>query len=265
MAGADGQNLDLAQILATLASLPKPEDASNQTQHQPDSTQPQTVQQQQQYTLNNLPYPKPQRSFNERDQQRDPRLSGRTAPPTHPPQHRTSTPTIESATITEWKHGLRCINKIAAQNPNFVGLVQKLMKDQERNVKDWGAGRERLIKEQKLKREGEKTHRAALSLPGILSNTAPLRTPEREKEELSQYDQKVYRACRAMVDSQFAKLKNLGVPFFCIRPDLVLSDDAGVPDEKADATQETVKKITKKELLELQRKMLNHLMEMYGD
>jgi hypothetical protein len=172
---------------------------------------------------------------------------------------------IDPATITSWKHGLRCVNKIAAQNPNFIGTVQKLMKDQERHVKEWESARQRLIEDHKVKRENEKTYRQALSLPGVLENTAPLRTPEREKEELEQYDKKVYKACRLMVESQSAQLKGLGVPFFGVRAELVLPDDSEQMEQDALSGQEASKSITKKEMLQLQRKMLNHLMELYGD
>jgi len=139
------------------------------------------------------------------------------------------------------------------------------MKDQERHVKEWESARKRLIDDQKVKRESEKTHRAALSLPGVLENTAPLRTPEREKEELTQYDKKVYKACRLMVESQSAQLKGLGVPFFGVRAELVVEDGGERTEGEALSGQEASKKITKGEVLELQRKMLNHLMELYGD
>ena len=139
------------------------------------------------------------------------------------------------------------------------------MKDQERHVKEWESARKRLIDDQKVKRENEKTHRAALSLPGVLENTAPLRTPEREKEELAQYDKKVYKACRLMVESQSAQLKGLGVPFFGVRPELVVEDGGKRTEDGGLSGQEASKKITKGEVLELQRKMLNHLMELYGD
>jgi hypothetical protein len=90
-------------------------------------------------------------------------------------------------------------------------------------------------------------------------------TPEREKEELEQYDAKVYRACKAMVDSQSSSLKVLGVPFFGVKPYLVLGSSYD-PTEVSDAQPTPAGgKITKDQLLELQRKMLNHLMELYGD
>ncbi|KAL1610326.1 hypothetical protein SLS60_001992 [Paraconiothyrium brasiliense] len=172
----------------------------------------------------------------------------------------TSNPAIDPAAITEWKHGLRCVNKIATQNLAFVPAIQKLMAEQARNVKDWESGRQRLIEEQAVKRENEKTHLAVLSLPGIGEKIAPLRTDVVEKEELEQYDKKVYRACQRMVEGQSAVLNGLGVPFFGLRPEYLRADGS----EEGDGGEET-KRVTEGELLELQRKMLNHLMEMYGD
>jgi hypothetical protein len=267
MAGnEDVQNLDLEQILRTLASLPKTESTQQQTQQQ--SYDPAQVQAPTESTLPYHHLQAPNGAPRVHELSADPRFMGRTPPPYSPyqaPQSRTSTPTIDPATITSWKHGLRCVNKIASQNPNFVGTVQKLMKDQERHVREWESARQRLIEDQKVKRENEKTHRAALSLPGLLDNTAPLRTPEREKEELDQYDKKVYKACRLMVESQGTQLKGLGVPFFGVRAELVVLDSGEPTEDKGLSGQEANKKITKKEMIELQRKMLNHLMEMYGD
>jgi hypothetical protein len=86
-----------------------------------------------------------------------------------------------------------------------------------------------------------------------------LQTPEREQAELSQYDAKVYRACKAMTEAQTSSLKVLGVPFFGTKPHLILHES----EEPSSNTSK--EKITKSQLLELQRKMLNHLMELYGD
>ena len=95
--------------------------------------------------------------------------------------------------------------------------------------------------------------------------TDATQTPEREKEELDQYDAKVYRASKAMVDSQTSSLKVLGVPFFGVKPHLV-GGSSYDPTEVGDSQPIPAGgKISKDQLLELQRKMLNHLMELYGD
>jgi hypothetical protein len=122
------------------------------------------------------------------------------------------------------------------------------------------------------------------SLPGLLEGTPLLRvgffliclflmltlsqTPEREQAELSQYDAKVYRACKAMTEAQTSSLKVLGVPFFGTKPHLILHESEepiSTSGTEQQSTKSSDQGITKSQLLELQRKMLNHLTELYGD
>jgi len=121
------QNLDLAQILATLASLPKPEAQSSQDQQQPYEP-----------SHNNQGYQSIQHQYppeqvNAHQQSADPRLAGRPAPqhrhPAPKPQERVSSPLIDPSTITEWKQGLRCVSKIAARNPEFAPAIRKVAYD----------------------------------------------------------------------------------------------------------------------------------------
>ena len=153
--------MDLDAILRTLASLPKPEGhQSDLVSQQPygqslsfENAQPDSVHGQA------VPQTVPQH------QVMDPRLAGRPTPsqlPLPKSQVRSSTPLIDPSTIIDWKQGLRCVSKIAAQNPQFASSVRKLVKDQEGNVRQWEAGRTRLIEEQAMKKENEQTHRAAL-------------------------------------------------------------------------------------------------------
>jgi hypothetical protein len=90
-------------------------------------------------------------------------------------------------------------------------------------------------------------------------------TPEREKAELNQYDAKVYRACKAMTDAQTSSLKVLGVPFFGTKPHLILAEGSEPTASASTELKLEDQNITQSQLLELQRKMLNHLMELYGD
>lgn len=54
-----------------------------------------------------------------------------------------------------------------------------------------------------------------------------MQTPESEKQELDEYDAKVYRASKAMVESQTASLKMIGVPFFGVKPHLIVTSSEG--------------------------------------
>lgn len=66
-----------------------------------------------------------------------------------------------------------------------------------------------------------------------------------------------------MTEVQTLELKRLGVPFFGLRPDLLLADNE--VDDGDGSTANGQPKINRKQLLQLQRKMLTHLEEMYGD
>jgi hypothetical protein len=41
------------------------------------------------------------------------------------PRSTATPPLIDPATITEWSHGLRCVHKIATQNPYFKMAIRK--------------------------------------------------------------------------------------------------------------------------------------------
>jgi hypothetical protein len=195
------QNLDLESILATLASLqqpgslPPPDQAYDPNQvYRSFHDVPQTHTSQQ-----NSPYQQPV----------DPRLATRPAPQHRPeprrPQDRASTSLIDPSTITEWKQGLRCVSKIAAQNPSFGVSVRKvnsrviclkrlhadeLLADERPRgqrqamvgYRGWlrrayvlrqsrEAGRTLLIDDQKLKKENEETNRAVLYVARMIELT----------------------------------------------------------------------------------------------
>lgn len=64
-----------------------------------------------------------------------------------------------------------------------------------------------------------------------------------------------------MVDSQASSLKVLGVPFFGVRPHLLASEGEEIPT----APDGSPSKVTSEQVLQLQRKMLTHLLDLYGD
>lgn len=63
------------------------------------------------------------------------------------------------------------------------------------------------------------------------------------------------------MESQGSSLKVLGVPFFGVRPHLLASED----EETTTNVDGTPTKIAQSQVLELQRKMLTHLLDLYGD
>jgi hypothetical protein len=82
--------------------------------------------------------------------------------------------------------------------------------------------------------------------------------------ELQQFDKRIYRAMQTMVDTMSAELKRLGVPFYGVRPELIISPEereaGGTPPPPANGVGP---KITEGELLKLQRRMIEYLEDLY--
>ncbi|KAF2196452.1 hypothetical protein GQ43DRAFT_256912 [Delitschia confertaspora ATCC 74209] len=265
MADEYKEELDLDTILRRLAELPR-------DQPPIESVVPPQTFQTQPYDPSSESVPNHSWIGNDSLNALDPRLNNRIVPQ----EHRNPTPQsapvvsdlIDSTRIIEWRQGLRRVSTIAQHNSNFKRAVQRLIKKQEDHVQDWAKRRQELIREQILKRQQEQKLRATLSTSPILSNSAPLRTPETDREELNRFDRKVYQCCRDLMKSQSSELKRLGVPFFGVRDDLII-DGTGDPSDTSDSVagqpSNASGKITKGQLLDLQRQMLRHLEDMYKE
>lgn len=98
----------------------------------------------------------------------------------------------------------------------------------------------------------------------------PTQTPEEKAAELAAFDQKLYKAQLAMNDSMSAVLKGLGVPFFGTHAGLILPDGVeskvgnmlGGQDVQGDRPKWSPR-VTADELLELKRRMIGYLEDMY--
>jgi hypothetical protein len=89
------------------------------------------------------------------------------------------------------------------------------------------------------------TNDTSQSLGGAVTDTALTLDPTKSQVELTAYDSKVYKAQLEMHKAFTTQLKALGVPFFGMRTEALV-------------------KLKEAELLDLQRRMLNYLEEMYG-
>jgi hypothetical protein len=88
----------------------------------------------------------------------------------------------------------------------------------------------------------------------------------KEAEELKVFDMKVYRAQMQMVKEMSARLKNLGIPFFGTRTDLVILDSQRKSQGEAWAATERAKgRVDEVELVELQRRVLTILEDLVQD
>ncbi|KAF2761068.1 hypothetical protein EJ05DRAFT_535922 [Pseudovirgaria hyperparasitica] len=157
------------------------------------------------------------------------------------PEPRSYTPPpMDPATIIEWPQGLRCVTKIASQNPMFRTIIRKMMAEQERHETMWWNGRRKLLE----------SH----------GNPSAKKRSDAVNNELKRYDLKVYKATQSMVQSMSGELKSLGVPFFGVRNGLVISTRSNSKKQHEGPPQS----ITPEQLLQLQRKMIAHLVDMYG-
>lgn len=96
---------------------------------------------------------------------------------------------------------------------------------------------------------------------GALSTQPQRPASEIAAEEITTYDLKVYRAQHQMVKEMSMRLRDLGVPFFGTKVELIkLKKDEG-KSERKDVWDGGVKRrfIAEEELVEFQRKMLGFL------
>lgn len=87
-----------------------------------------------------------------------------------------------------------------------------------------------------------------------------------KETELAEFDQKIYSAQKAMETAMTAELKSLGVPFFGTKENLVVPDDYDMSEQQTPEDHpkySTV--ITESQLLDLKRKMVKHLEDLYRD
>lgn len=138
---------DLASILATLAQFaPQQQQQDQQPPPPPTATTPTITDPRLQRRQNNQPYSQIPQHLQQNNTQSSTAYNPQAAvfqPITS--QHlttsqpsRTSTPQqqeqtiIDPATITEWSAGLRCVTKIAAQNPLFAEKIRGVRRPSDR-------------------------------------------------------------------------------------------------------------------------------------
>ncbi|KIV99794.1 uncharacterized protein PV09_08599 [Verruconis gallopava] len=170
-------------------------------------------------------------------------------------------PLVDPSTIFEWPQALRCVNKLSASNPQFGPKIKQMIVDQDNNVKQWWQNRNGIIANQKTRNEGIRGLNAMLK--GVGGQLKPEPTPEENKAELDRFDLKVYNASQQMAKAHAATLKALGVPFFGVDPKHIVANELQQAAASRNPLSEA--KITEKELLDLQRKMLQYLEDLYRD
>jgi Protein of unknown function (DUF2458) len=143
-----------------------------------------------------------------------------------------------------------------SKNPETTSKIKRLIKNQHDNERQWWAGREALLAKHKGRAESKKKADDLLRSLGATNSCGTggsSSSAVEEKAELERYDKKVYAALGQMTAAIDRELTVLRVPFFAIRHDLV---------SKA---EEVNGLLNKAKLIELQKKMLHLLEDLFAD
>lgn len=171
-----------------------------------------------------------------------------------------STPTVpDASTLTTWPAALKHVTRYIVPDEKVSTRIKHLINEQHKHERQWWAGREAIIARQEG-RTGASQQVADLlkSLGGKTFEVAPA-DPKANKLELEAYDKKVYAGLLAMTADFDWQLRNMGVPFYAIKHDLVVLEEG---PEKAGAMKG---RIDKGELRELQQRMLQTLEDLFAD
>ncbi|KAJ9606989.1 hypothetical protein H2200_009000 [Cladophialophora chaetospira] len=191
-------------------------------------------------------------------------------PPTAPLRSKTSTPkydTPDASNITTWPAALKHITRYLASNEKVAARVKHLINEQHKHEREWWAGREAIVDRQQGRSGTSEQVSTILKSLGAnvpaASKVSSLPDAEQKKAneaELKAYDEKVYKALCAMVADFDRQLREMGVPFYAIKHELVILKDG---PEKTPGEHQG--KLDKGELRELQKKVCETLEDLFGD
>lgn len=180
--------------------------------------------------------------------------------PTPDSRSNSATPTIpDASTITTWPAALKHVTKYLVPDEKTATRIKHLIAEQHKHERQWWAGREAILARQEG-RTGTSQQVAAL-LQSIGGKAMPVTPsdPKLNAAELATYDKKVFAGLTALASDYDRQLKNLGIPFYTIRHELVILEQG---PEKAGSLKG---RVDKGELRELQKRMLQTLEDLFGE
>ncbi|CAL5868512.1 uncharacterized protein PFLUO_LOCUS2738 [Penicillium psychrofluorescens] len=164
-----------------------------------------------------------------------------------PPSH-TRTPPTDLATITTWPAALRHVMRTVGQSEETQLRIRGLIRSQHTHERQWWKGREALLAKQAARGDKKKELDAVLRSIGAPVDPKEISTVAEDRAELTNYDEKVYKASAQMAEAMAAELRGMGIPFFgTVRNEAVNDDEA---------------KLTASELHHLQSRMLELLQDL---
>lgn len=171
-----------------------------------------------------------------------------------------SKPSIPDASnITTWPAALKHLTKHLLPDQNFTRRIHGLIEEQHKLEEQWWNKRQSIEKIHAGRGETTIAVASILRSLGVTETKKDSSDTKVDKAELDAFDKQVY-AYLMQMQSRFDKeLRSLGVPFYAIKHDLVISEDS------KEATGAAHGKIEKKDLRELQKRMLQTLEDLFGE
>ncbi|KAJ5553183.1 hypothetical protein N7494_002561 [Penicillium frequentans] len=176
--------------------------------------------------------------------------------PAHSNTPKPSTPTIDPSTITTWPAALRYVMRTVGQNEETQLRIRGLIRSQHNHERQWWKGREALLQRQGARGDKQKELDAVLRSIGAPVESKEGSTTEEDQAELTNYDTKIYKASVQMVDALTAELRGHQIPFFVLKKSLVRGSASS---EELNGTSDVEPKLSKSDLIDLQRRMLQLL------
>ena len=186
----------------------------------------------------------------------------------HPLQAPTTTPKLnqtaaDASSIVTWPAAVRHVARHITTSEAASTRIKDLISNQHRHERDWWKARNAIAKRQS-NRTATQAKAADLlkSIGGLVNeNSSGSNDPDVAKRELVDFDRKIHGELVRLTADSDRVLRRLGVPFFAIRHELMIKGDKEVPLGEQTGSG----KLTKQELVELQKKMLLHLEDLFMD
>lgn len=266
------QTPDLAAVLQTLAACaparPPPiqqtqQDDLEEGEYDPSEFQPiiaapaqpppPTSHPSQQYNGHNLPQLQPpQSNYNAPNSHTTNLLPAPSAPSNPSPQLPPPSAIEKASTITTYTPALRHTTHLLSTSPSITARIRHLIRTAHSHERQWWSGRQSLLNQLSTRSASrQKLNSVLASIGGLTKAEDEKETPVDVEKELKLYDRKVHKAYREMVKATHVDLGKLGIPFFCIREELVVRGREGREVEKG--------KIEERELGVLKGRMLGFL------
>ncbi|KAL8913931.1 MAG: hypothetical protein Q9171_001316 [Xanthocarpia ochracea] len=141
--------------------------------------------------------------------------------------------TIDKASyITSYPHALRHTTSLLSTSTTLAARIRHLIRTAHDHERQWWTSRQNLATQLSSREASRNKLNSVLATVGGLVNPQEKDPPVDIERELRAYDRKVYKAYHEMIKATYTDLGKLGIPFFCIKEELVVQGEEGQEVEK---------------------------------